>query len=98
MCSRAGGRFHGLAYRTGDEYLQNCLLYVNWDIEELLVLKDRILGENLLTVGVRGWDSTAMYAYTAESVYWEATRCDIVNQINVLGRRVHCYVRRRVES
>lgn len=42
------------------EYLQNRLLYANWDVGELIGMKERILKENLLTVGVRGWDSTTI--------------------------------------
>lgn len=42
------------------EFLQNRFLYANWDVEELLARKQEIVDENLLTVGVRGWDSTAM--------------------------------------
>lgn len=42
-------------------FLQNRVLYVNWDVDELIAMKERVVKENLLTVGVRGWDSTAMY-------------------------------------
>jgi hypothetical protein len=42
------------------QFLQNRFLYVNWDVDDLLAMKERIEGENLLTIGVRGWDSTAM--------------------------------------
>ncbi|EXJ68571.1 uncharacterized protein A1O5_08365 [Cladophialophora psammophila CBS 110553] len=41
-------------------FLQNRLLYVNWDIEELLAKRETIVAQDLLTPGVRGWDSTAM--------------------------------------
>ncbi|KIW34598.1 uncharacterized protein PV07_01372 [Cladophialophora immunda] len=41
-------------------FLQNRLLYVNWDVEELLAKRETIVAQDLLTPGLRGWDSTAM--------------------------------------
>lgn len=42
------------------DFLQNRFLYANWDVEELVARKQEIVDGNLLTVGIRGWDSTAM--------------------------------------
>lgn len=41
-------------------FLQNRFLYANWDVQELLLRRSEIMDENLLTIGVRGWDSTTM--------------------------------------
>lgn len=40
--------------------LQNRFLYANWDVEELPARKQEIVERDLLTLGLRGWDSTAM--------------------------------------
>ena len=43
------------------DFLQKRVLYVNWDVDELVNMKSKIEEGNQLTVGVKGWDSTAMY-------------------------------------
>ncbi|OAP65106.1 hypothetical protein AYL99_01078 [Fonsecaea erecta] len=42
-------------------FLQNRFLYVNWDVDELLAKRETIVAQDLLTPGLRGWDSTSMY-------------------------------------
>ena len=42
------------------DFLQNRLLYVNWDADDLLSMQKKIEDGNLLSVTVRGWDSTTM--------------------------------------
>lgn len=41
------------------QFLQNRLIYANWDVDELLQKKETILARDYLKLGVTGWDSTA---------------------------------------
>jgi hypothetical protein len=40
------------------DFLKGRFVYVNWDIDELMEKKEEILAKNLLTLTIRGWDST----------------------------------------
>ena len=42
------------------KFLNGKFVWANWDVDELVAMKERVVDENLLTVGVRGWDSTSM--------------------------------------
>lgn len=44
------------------DFLKGRFMYANWDIEELKAQKEQILKENLLTLTLRGMDSTEWMA------------------------------------